>query len=200
MSDPQETPAQAIERLRREISQLRRLRGQMPMLILEPYVEEASKHITEVASRLTVKATVPAATAITGSRETAQAETKPPSPPSVPPTAPAPGTRVFSSMAEERAIALSVIPTGAAHSPEEYEVLILTESGRLLSVPPEDLIPEGAIAPTAPAAPKLSPGTRVKIKTTGKTGYISEVAETNAIVALDEGGFITVPLADLEPL
>jgi len=200
MSDPEETPAQAIERLRREISQLRSLRAQMPMLILEPYVEEARKHIGEVAARLAVTPTIPASEAIASSREEQQAATQPAPTPLAPATVPEAGARVMSASARARAIVLAGIPTGRKASPQEWEVLILTEDGRILTVPPEDLSPEAAGPGPGPIAPKLSSGARVRVKTTGKTGYVSEVADANAIVALDEGGFLTVPIADLEPI
>jgi len=202
MTDPEETPAQAIERLRREISALRRLRAQMPMLILEPYVEEAASHIREVASRLTIKATTPVADAMAAARLEQMGLTQPSAGPEVPARVPAPGSRVYSREAQAKAIVLAGIPTGEKASPEAWEVMILTEDGRILTVPPEDLSPETA-APGVPAGvptPKLSSGSRVKIKTTGKTGYVSEIADVNALVALDEGGFLTVPVADLEPI
>jgi len=200
MSDPEETPAQAMERLAKEISQLRRLRAQMPMLILEPYVEEATKHIGEVAAKMTIKATVPASEAIAGSRQEAQITTQPPTPSAPPEGVPAVGTKLYSVGFHSPALVIAHIPTGKTGSPEEFEVLILTADGGIHTVPLEDLAPLTAVPGAPAAAPKLSSGARVKIKPTGKTGYVSEVADATAIIALDEGGFLTVPIADLEPL
>jgi len=202
MSDPEETPAQAMDRLAKEISQLRRLRAQIPMMILEPYVEEASAHIREVAARMTVKATIPAAVAIAASREEQTAETQPAATAIVPGNLVTIGNRVYSQTAGGEAVLVTWMPTGHRESPEKWEAMILTKDGRLLTVPAEDLSPAAAAPAVAAAtpAPKISPGARVKVKTTGKTGYVSEAAEQSAIVALDEGGFLTVPIADLEPL
>jgi len=202
MTDPEETPAQEIERLRREISQLRALRADLPRLILEPYVESAKTHIGEVAARLTVSPTVPAGEAIAGAREAEQAASQPAGPPEFPPGLPILGTRVYSREAQARAIVLAGIPLGRMASPEQWGVLILTEDGRILVVPPEDLSPEATGIPTGvpTPAPKIAPGQHVKDKATGKTGFVSEVAEDKAIVALDEGGFLTRTLGDLEPI
>jgi len=200
MSDPEETPAQAIERLRKEIAQLRRLRAQMPMLILEPYVEEASAHITEVAAKLTVIPTIPASEAIAESRVETQATSQPPTAQPSLPILPIVGSimsMIFSPAA--RVIVLYNVPSGPPEKPE-WETVVLTEDGRILTVKPEELTPETAGPAEAAAAPALSSGARVRIKPSGKTGYVSEVADANAIVALDEGGFLTVPIADLEPV
>jgi len=200
MSDPAETPAQAIERLNREIRALKDLRAKMPMLILEPHVAEASKHIGEVAARLTVTPKVPASEAIATSREAAQAETRPAAGPSVPITLPGAGTRVTWAPEGLGSIVIGAIPITLGSPAEAWEILILTEDGRLLTVKPEELTLIGAIAPTPGPTPKLGPGTRVRVKPSGKTGYVSEVADANALVALDEGGFLTVPITDLEAL
>jgi len=202
MSDPEETPAQAIERLRREISQLRRLRAQVPMLILEPYVEEAKKHITESAARMTIRATVPGEEAIASSRAEQQAATQPIVTEYRPPDVALAGARVVQTATGTKGVTLYAVPK-AFRSPEaELEVVILTETGELLTVKPEDLAlytPEAAAAVPA-AAPKLAPGSRVRIRDTGKTGFVSELSDDKALIALDEGGFITRPVADLEPL
>jgi len=202
MSDPEETPAQAIERLRREIAELRRLRAQVPMMILEPYVEDATKHITEVAARLAVTPEIPASVAITALR-TEQAETtQPPGPAAPPPTVPAAGTRVTVTMTGQKAIVVAPRSTGIRRSPEEWELVVLTEDGHLLTVKPEEVAAATAEgAPTVSAIPAaISPGTRVRDKTTGQTGFVSEVVEDKATVALDQGGFIVRILADLEPI
>jgi len=200
MSDPEETPAQAVERLQKEISELRRLRANMPMLILEPYVEDSIAHIKEVAARLAVKPSVPAAAAIEGLREKLAVETQPRVPEATREFVEKVGTGAIWMPEGLKALIINAIPTGQTGSPEKYLFTILTADGRLMTVPAEELGPLGAAAPAAPAATKLSPGSRVKVKTTGKTGYLSELAETTAIVALDEGGFLTVPIADLEPI
>jgi len=200
MSDPEETPAQALERLSREIAQLRRLRAAMPMMILAPYVEAASNHIREVAARLSVQAKVPAVTAIEISREEQQAATQPTPLPEIPPELPAPGTRVVYQPTGPpgfAAMALYHVPVTPPRSPPEYEVVILTEDGRILTVKPSEL---ATGIPTVMPTPKLSPGQRVRDKATEKTGFISEIAEDKAMVALDEGGFVTRALTDLEPL
>jgi len=202
VSNPEETPAQAIERLRKEIAGLRRLRAQVPMMILEPHVEDATKHIKEVAARLTVKAEIPASAAIEVLRSAQEEETKPAAAPTPPPTVPSPGSTVTVAATGKKAVVVTGLSTGVRRSPEEWEVTVLTEDGELLTVKPEEVAAapvEGApVTPTKPAA--ISPGARVRDKTTGQTGYVSEVAEDKATVALDQGGFIVRLLPDLEPL
>jgi len=202
VTDPAETPAQAIERLRREIRDLTRLRAQIPMLVLQPFVEDATAHIKEVAARLAVKGEVPAEVAAFVSRVEAAEASKPAPPPEAPPEIPLPGTRVM-LLAEKEPRGVTVGGWWSTSSPKEYKVLVLMADGRLLTVKPSDLAP----APTEVEAAKevapgavISSGSHVRDKTTGKTGFVSEIADDKAIVALDEGGFLTRPLSDLEPV
>lgn len=200
MTDPVETPAQAIERLRKEISQLKRLRAEVPMLILEPYVEDATAHIKEVAARLAVKGEVPAEVAAYIARLEAAAASEPAAPPTPPPEVPTPGTRVtVPGQVEPRGVTVSSFLS--ASSPKEWLVTVLLADGRMVTVRPEQLQiqagPAAAAAPGAPA-PTFKPGDHVKDKTTGKTGYIGEIADGKAHVGLDEGGFIVRDLTDLE--
>jgi len=198
----EETPAEAVERLRKEVRELRRLRAQLPMLILKPYVEDALDHIKEVAAKLTVKAEIPASEAISVLRSEASETTKPPAPETPPETLPMIGTRVLDPTTGMRSVVVGLRP-GIRRSPKEWEIILLTEDGRLITAKPEAVVPETVApgpGPSPEAKPKLSPGSRVRDKPTGKTGFVSEIAEDKAIVALDEGGFITRPLTDLEPL
>jgi len=197
---PGETLEKAVARLKSGIWQLRALRAQLPSLVLEPYIKEAEAHITQVAHRLAEEFAMPADELIPATREEQQMATQPAAPAAAPLGAIAAGTKVRWTTAQVKALVLAHIPSGAHRSPPEYEVLILTEDGRILTVTPEELISEEAAPAVAAATPTLSPGSRVKIRPTGKTGYVSELADASALVALDEGGFITVPIADLEPL
>jgi len=201
MSDPEETPAQAVERLRKEIAGLRRLRAQVPMMILEPYVEDATKHIKEVAARLTVKAEIPASAAIEVLRAEGAEQTKPAEAPTAPATVPAAGQTVQVAATKKKAVVVVSTPRGVRRSPEEWEVTVLTEDGELITVAPEEIaaLPEGAPTGLPPRA-AISPGSHVRDKTTGQTGFVSEVADDKATVALDQGGFIVRVLTDLEPV
>jgi len=197
---PSETLEKAIARLKSGIWQLRALRAQLPSLVLEPYIKEAEAHITEVAHRLAEEFAMPADELIPAAREEQQAATQPAAAPEIPAGAIVVGTKVRWTTTQVTALVLAHIPSPRHSSPPEYETLILTEDGRILTVKPEELISEEAAPAVAAATPTLGPGSRVRIRPTGKTGYVSEVAEDMAIVALDEGGFITVPISDLEPL
>jgi len=245
MAAAAETPEQEIARLRREISQLRRLRADLPRMILEPYMDEAKAHIGQVASRLAVAPTIPAPEAIAVYREAALSTTQPAPPapveeapaavsaqvqaPSVPlevtaaqvisgaeavvAAAPAAVTAAVSAAIADigstvqtiaegiRGVIVSFLPRAAA-SPVEWDVLVLTEDGRLITVAPTNLIVtgrRGRAAPAAPPAPSFKIGDRVRDKTTGETGTVVELAEDKAGVALDRGAFITRAVADLEP-
>jgi len=202
LSDPVETPAQAIDRLRKEITQLKRLRAEVPMLILRPYVEDATAHIKEVAARLAVKGEVPAEVAAYIARLEAAEASKPSAPPTPPPEVPTVGTRVMLP-AEKEPRGVTVSSFLSASSPKEWKVTVLLADGRMVTVSPEQLQvqvgPAAAASPAAPA-PGFEPGSHVREKTTGKTGYVSEIADGKATVQLDEGGFVVRALADLEPV
>jgi len=225
MSDPaQETPAQAIARLNRHLWDLKRLRAQIPMLVLQPYADEAIKQIRDAA----VKAAIP------------------PSAVELPPGLPMPGESVevppmVEDVAAARAcvgsrqgdarwaacsrwdvngdgvidvkdvaavakgtpaVVIQPIKTEPA-SPPEWEILVLTREGTLRRVKTGEVskpVPSAAPGEIVHAESALKSGVHVKDRQTGKTGFITEIADGQAIIALDEGGFLTRPLADLEVL
>jgi len=223
MSDPaQETPEQAIARLNRRLWDLKRLRAQIPMVVLQPYAEEAIAQIRDAA----IKAAIP----------TPAVELPPgmPTPgesvvvPALPADVAAAQACFMSKQGDDRwsayarwdvngdgivdgkdiaivskgtpGVVVQAIPTGA-HSPPEWEILVLTRDGVLRRVKAGEVskpAPSAAPGPTAAPESALKSGVHVKDRQTGKSGFITEIADGSAIIALDEGGFLTKPIADLE--
>jgi len=224
VTDPAETPEQAIARLNREIAQFRRLRADLPRIILKPYADEALDHIREQAALAAIPPQIPklppgvpgAGQIVTVTPEEADLEACRACIPSKVGSPNWPMCKRFDingdgiiDIQDMAAYSLGVVavtiastPVGAS-SPVEYEVTVLTSDGRILTVPSSRLRAGGSQTPSPAlsAAPlSLGPGVHVRVKDTGQTGYIVELADDKAQVALDQGGFITRALTDLEPV
>lgn len=218
-----ETPEQAIARLNKEIAQLRILRAQIPMVVLKPYADEAIETIRRTATALAMPAMVPELPE--GAPQPGTTVTVLPDSDTLRAAEACiwvgkddprwPECSAYDVNGDDKVdvrdiatiskgmSATAITAYRASHSsPEIVKVLVLRRDGRLVEVEASQLRLGPAPAPSTPLeapAAALASGSHVRERTTGKTGYITEVADGKAMIALDEGGAVTRLLDDLEP-